>query len=117
MQVFTGLQYVTARASVTAMMPVCGGSVRSQSAAILRVLPVFRRGFQSLIDYAAVFFPRRPAGESLVPPPNVCSGWSRANRKREAVNAFSLNAGKRFQRAQHDYRWRCNERRDTFARW
>lgn len=54
---FAGLQYVTG----AGIRYGNDAGLRRQrlkpvGEAILRVLPVFRRGFQPLIDYAAVFF-------------------------------------------------------------
>ncbi|TGC78323.1 hypothetical protein C9F04_22400, partial [Salmonella enterica subsp. enterica serovar Wilhelmsburg] len=59
--------------------------------AMLRVLPVFRRGFQSLIDYAAVFFLGDQLAKGVFPfrRPMFAAGVGQTV-KREAVNAFFL---------------------------
>ncbi|SUH20159.1 Uncharacterised protein [Salmonella enterica subsp. enterica] len=77
---FTGLQYVTG----AGIRYGNDAGLRRQrlkpvGEAILRVLPVFRRGFQSLIDYAAVF--------------SSATSWRKAY-SRSAAQCLRLESGK-----------------------
>ncbi len=93
---FAGLQYVTG----AGIRYGNDAGLRRQrlkpvGEAILRVLPVFRRGFQPLIDYAAVFFLGDQLAKGVFPfrRPMFAAGVGQTV-KREAVNAFSFKCRK-----------------------
>lgn len=111
---FTYLQNMPRSASVTAIIPVCGGSVCSQSASRFCACCQFSGAVSNPDKPLRDTFLRRQADEMHIRAqwPNVCR-LIPEDHKSKAVNAFLFKCKMRFQPA-HSYRWQCNERVGNF---